>query len=61
VTLPQPLEEIVFPLIVILSPAINVACFVSKFVSNCPIFVATLVVPYNKLVPAFIVVAEKME
>ena len=31
-----------------------------KLVSNCPIFVPTLVVPYNKLVPAFIVCAEKL-
>ena len=44
-----------------LSPAINVDCLPFKLVSNCPILVPTLVVPYNKLVPAFIVSAEKVD
>ena len=34
--------------------------FAFKLVSNCPILVPILVVPYNKLVPAFIVSAEKV-
>ena len=50
-----PLEEIEFPLMVMLSPAVKVFCFPFNVVSILPIFVATLVVPYNKLLDALIV------
>ena len=52
--LPVIFPESIVPVIILLV-AINVGCFVFKLVSILAIFVATLVVPYNKLPDAVIV------
>ena len=48
------LPELFVP-VVILLVEVNVACFVFKLDSNCPIFVPTLVLPYYKLLDAVII------
>ena len=59
VILPPPLDEIkLFSSIVIFVPAISLFCL---FVSNSPIFVATLVDPYNNALDAVIVGAVIIE
>ena len=51
---PVILNELTVPVIKLLVE-VNVACFVFKLVSILDIFVSTLVLPYNKLVPVVIV------
>ena len=50
VSLPVIFPELIVP-VVILVVKVNVACL---FVSSCPIFVPTLVLPYNKLVAVIV-------
>ena len=52
--LPVIFPESIVPVIILLV-AINICCFVFKYDSILAIFVATLVVPYNKLPDAVIV------